>query len=109
MFNKLKNWYLHDYQKIVYAISVTKAELDKLFAFASITLLLLANLKLYFPKIPWWFLPLSLLFSTVSAYWFGEYLIKVGVPKKTAELGNMQNPQMIDIINRLERIENGKI
>lgn len=105
----LKDLYLHKYQPIVYAISVARAEYDKIGSFVTPTLIILTPLKLFFPQIPVWALPLSLLLATLSAYWFGEYLIKMGVPKKTAELGNMQNPQMIEIINRLERIEKNEL
>lgn len=102
----LKNWYVNEYQHIVYAISVTKTELDKVLSFASITLLLIATLKLFFPAIPWWFLPASLILSTVSAYWIGKWLIRLGVPKKTAQLGNENNPELQEILTILRKPNN---
>lgn len=101
----LKEIYLHKYQPIVYAISIARAEYDKVGSFITPTLIILTPLKLFFPAIPWWILPISLLVATLSAYWFGEYLIKMGVPKKAAELGNAQNPTLMEILERLKKLE----
>lgn len=95
----LKKWYRDDYQKIVYAIGIAKGEYDKIGSFISPTLIILTPLKLFFPIIPWWVLPLALILATVSGYWFGEFLIKLGVPKKTAQLGNQNNPELMEILN----------
>ena len=99
----LKEFYLNKYQPIVYAISVARAEYDKVGSFITPTLIILTPLKLFFPKIPWWILPIALLGATLTAYWFGEYLIKMGVPKKAAQLGNAQNPELMEIIQLLKK------
>jgi hypothetical protein len=99
----LKEIYLHRYQPIVYAIAVCRAEYDKVGSFITPTAVILTPLKLFFPNIPWWVLPMSLFGATISAYWFGKYLIKMGVPKKAAELSNEQNPQLIEIIQLLKK------
>lgn len=103
---KLKEFYVNEYQEIVYRISVTKAEFDKILSFASISLILLTALKVYFPIIPWWVLPTFLLGVTVWSYWIGGHLIRLGVPKKTAELSNLQNPQMVQLLEKQIEILN---
>ncbi len=104
----IKKWYLDNYQPIIYAIQVARSEYDKFGSFISPTFIILTALKLYFPFISWWVLPISFFIATFTAYWSGLWLIKIGVPKKTAELGNKQNPQMMEILERLERIETNK-
>ena len=104
MFDKLKHWYIEDYQPIVYAISVARTCYDQVGSFITPALLVMTVLKLYF-NIPGWTIPVVIIIATVSAYWLGEYLIKIGVPKKNAELGNMQNPQLLEILERLKKLE----
>lgn len=94
----LRDFYIHRYQKIVYAIAVARSEYDKVGSFLTPTAVLLTPLKLFFPAIPWWVLPIALIIATVSAYWVGEFLIKIGVPKKAAQLGNQNNPELIEIL-----------
>ncbi len=102
MYNKLKKLYLEEYQEIVYEIQVTKAEYEKSGAFVSIALLITANIKLYF-NAPWWFLLVFILGMTIIAKFLGRYLIKIGVPKKTNELANSQNPQMVNPYRDIQR------
>lgn len=98
----LKDFYLHKYQEIVYAISIARVEYDKIGSFFTPTLLFLTVLKLYF-NIRWWVVPAVIIFATVSAYWVGKFLIKLGVPKKAAQLGNQNNPELMRILDILEK------
>lgn len=105
MMDFFKKWYLHEYQGIVYAISVARAEYEKIGSFFTPTLLLLTVLKLYL-NIHWWVVPLVILFATISAYWVGKFLIIQGVPKKTAQLGNQQNPELMEILTWIRKQKN---
>lgn len=104
MIERLKGWYSDEYQHIVYAIQVAKSEYEKIGSFISPTLILLAVLKLFL-DIKWWVVPGLVLFSTITAFWVGKFLIKMGVPKKSAQIGNQQNPELMEILNRIKGIE----
>lgn len=108
MIEFLKKWYLHTYQHIVYSISVTKAEYDKPLAFITPALLILDLLKQYWHTMPWWIIPLLLLFATVTAYFLGNWLIALGIPKKTTELGNMQNNELMEVLRIARELKNKK-
>jgi hypothetical protein len=101
MMEKLKKFYLHQYQQTAYEIAVARGEYDKFGSFATITLLGITALKLFWHNLPFWVLPVLFLSITISAKWFGRWLIKLGVPKKTAELGNAQNPTLMEILSIL--------
>lgn len=101
MIKYLKNWYLNKYQPIVYAISIARSEYDKIGSFITPALLVMAVLKLYF-NIPAWAVPVVIILATVCSYWVGEFLIILGVPKKSAELSNQQNPQLLEILKILK-------
>ena len=108
MWTKLKQWYLHPYQDLVFAINVAKSEYDKIGSFVTPTLLCISVLKLFWKTLPWWIIPVLLLTATISAIWIGKWLIVLGIPKKTAQLGNMQNPEIIELLTIVRELKDKK-
>ena len=93
------------YLRAVWYMGVAKGEITKPLQFWNETLLILIYLKTMgiIPTIYWTigiYMGIYVLFII-----FGKILVLIGVVAYNNRLGNTQNPEIMEIIKRLERIE----
>jgi len=96
-------WYL--YRRSIWYFSVAIDEIRKPLRLQNEVIAIWTLLSVWGILINWKFVVFLYLMVFLGGVLFGKFLIKKKAIEYDTTLGNYQNPELLDIIKRLERIE----